>query len=478
MSRRNYTPFAAAVLFFGVALAFQRGEIASLDGKVYWKVAQSLVHDRSFTPHFPVEWGPIPLHTPYSSFAIGLSVALTPFVWLQDRIDPNGLGIVTLANPVFLAACVAMIVLITQRLNIRRWIGVSTALGFGFLTTALWHSTEVFSEPLVTLALLIALYGLLVWRDGNWNGSAILGLGLAGALLVRTDSLVTILPIALVLPCFVPVQELKRRWKHWIPYVIVPLGVVVAWTLFYNVRRYGTMTEAGYPGYGFTTSIRDGLDLLLLSPGKGIFWYSPIALLAVVLFAKAFRSQRAFAVALAAICGLRILFYMRWVSPEGGVAWGPRFMLPLYAAAVLIIALGSESIVTNRGKSQPIFAFFGVILSGASLVVNLVSVWVPYEQYYNEFRYQRAGERFADLQARLHWFVHSFWEGHINANWYRLPNARPFPLKHFDNGIHPVGGLAIGIILLGITGLWVSRNRRDSGHSLVPGVTREAVHDK
>src|SRR5439155_23610954 len=57
------------------------------------------------------------------------------------------------------------------------------------------------------------------------------------------------------------------------------LAAGLAWCAF-NVARFGDPLQAGYD-FGFTTPLWVGLRGLLLSPGKGYFWYSPLLLAAL-----------------------------------------------------------------------------------------------------------------------------------------------------------------------------------------------------
>lgn len=459
MPKRLRLPLGAAIVFFGLALGVQRGVLVSLDGNVYWKVSQSIVHRRSLMPVLPAGWDQLKIHTPYSSFGIGMSLWLIPFVWLQDRIDPNGQGIVTVANPLMLAACVALLVTIVQRLKVRNWIAAAAALSFGVLTTALFHSTEGFAEPGVTFCLLLTVLGLLIWRDGTPRAAWLVGIGLAGSVLFRTDSVVTILPLLAIVPFVISKKTLTSTMRAWVPALLVPVFIVGAWTGWYNNLRYGSPLTAGYPGQGFTNKLIYGLDELVVSPGKGLFWYAPIVILGAVGLKASWTRERFLTLFIAALFVGRIIFYARWNSPEGGVGWGPRFMLPICALALIPAAIWIEAKLDRPSFRRNLALAFAGLLVALGLVVNLVSVWVPYEQYVNDIRFAKPGETQAQVDVRLNQYVHDIPASHIVANWRRLDHARPFPLKHFDGGPSPIAVLAIGIMLGGGWLLGASRTR-------------------
>ena len=460
MPNRLRAPLGAAFVFLGIAICVQRGVIASLDGNVYWKVSQSMVHRRSLEPILPAGWDQLGIHTPYSSFGIGMSLYLMPFVWIQDRIDPNGQGIVTLANPIMLAFCVALIVIILQRLRVRDSVAAAGGLAFGLLTTALFQSTEGFAEPGVTASLLVAVLGIVLWRERLGWAPWLVGCGLATSVLFRLDSLLTIVPLLLIVPWVVPWPILQRNLKRSIGAILIPFGIVIAWTAWYNNLRYGSPFTGGYPNQGFTNPILWGLDLLVVSPGKGLFWYAPVAILGVIGLAASWKRERWLTLAIVALFVGRILFYARWNSPEGGVGWGPRFMLPIYALAVIPAAIWIDRIPARSGVRRRISRWIIGIVIAAGLVVNLVSVWVPYEQYVNDIRFAKPGETQVDVDRRLNQYIHDIPASHIVANWQRLDHARPFPLKNFDGGPTPVAFLALGIVGVGAWMLRVSRTSK------------------
>jgi hypothetical protein len=278
--------------------------------------------------------------------------------------------------------------------------------------------------------------------------------------LFRLDSLITIVPLGLVVPCVVPWSTLKRKMWTSVAALFIPFLLVMAWTGWYNNLRYGAPLTGGYPGQGFTNPILWGLDLLVISPGKGLFWYAPAAILGVVGVRESWRREHWLTTALIALFLGRILFYARWNSPEGGVGWGPRFMLPIYALAMISAALWLDDVLDRPRAKRRIPLVFVWLVVACGLLVNVLSVWVPYEQYVNEIRVAGAGETQVDVDRRLNQYIHDIPASHIVGNWDRLGHARPFPLKQFDGGPNGIAFLAIAITVAGGGLLRVSRTTK------------------
>lgn len=184
-----------------------------------------------------------------------------------------------------------------------------SGLSFGVLTTALFHSTEGFAEPGVTFCLLLTVLGLLIWRDGTPRAAWLVGIGLAGSVLFRTDSVVTILPLLAIVPFVISKKTLTSTMRAWVPALLVPVFIVGAWTGWYNNLRYGSPLTAGYPGQGFTNKLIYGLDELVVSPGKGLFWYAPIVILGAVGLKASWTRERFLTLFIAALFVGRIIFY-------------------------------------------------------------------------------------------------------------------------------------------------------------------------
>jgi hypothetical protein len=95
--------------------------------------------------------------------------------------------------------------------------------------------------------------------------------------------------------------------------------------------RWGSALDFGHhrPDEAFDFPAPLGLYGLLLSPGKGVFLYAPILLLAFVYAGAMWRRGRAEVVLVLGITLGYLALYCRWYDWMGGLAWGPRFLVPL-----------------------------------------------------------------------------------------------------------------------------------------------------
>jgi hypothetical protein len=431
---------------FAFYVAVQRGQIRSYDGSIMAHLAHRIVFDHTLTID-PVA-DTLGLQHPYTSYGFGMTLLEIPFVLLQDWISPTGWSILTLANPLVLAGCGVLLVAIGLRLRCNPSVCVFVALAFGLLTPAVWLSTEGLSEPGVTFGLLLAILGLLRWRDGATGGPVFVGLGLATSILFRPDSVLLVAPMLAAVPFMVPrnrVRSLRVALG-----VGGPLAVVVVFQLWYNNHRFGSPFATGFAqqsrGQGFGTPLLEGVDLLLRSPGRGFFWTAPVLILGIPGFYVLFRRERILAVTLGLLLVVRLLFFAKWWIPGGGVGWGPRFLLP--SAAILAVAcavfLDEVTREASRRVRMLVWAVTAMLATAGALVAGL-SVAVPYESYWR--RWVDAASP-ALREVRAHQYYWSIRHSPIAGNVHILREAdQPLGLMHFAGGPDVVGivSLVIGV---------------------------------
>jgi hypothetical protein len=257
----------------------------------------------------------------FSKYGIGGALAVAPLVALAQFIPWAGtVGMATLLNGPLTAATAALLFLVARRLGFGPAVGALAALTFGLATFAWVYARYLFGEPVVAFGWVLAF-----WLLAGRSPAGALGAGLAtgAAVLVRTAS-------AVGAPLFLPLVLAGRRRTRALLAFGLPTALALAAVGLYNAARFGNPLDSGYnPIEGFTASLGEGLWGLLLSPGRGLLWYAPPALLA--LFGAPFFVRRwpaAGTSALVLVVG-NVLLYAKWHAWHGGWGWGPRLLLPV-----------------------------------------------------------------------------------------------------------------------------------------------------
>lgn len=320
------------------------------DGNIMLRVTESLLFQHSLQITDPMYH----FSEPYSYLGLGVSLLLVPFVALGRVLFGSNTALLSLFEPLLTAATVAALWLLLRELGVgrRRALWIAWLYAFGTLA---WHYAGVlFSEPLVALCVTTALLALLRFRRSGQPWALVLAGSVVGtAVVARGDSALLIaLPISVYV--FAPIVQRcwssatpgrqPWGWRHAARQIAlfgVPVVLGVAVDLWYDWLRYGNPFQTGYAvanGLGFTFPVVKGIYGLLLSPGVGLFVFVPVLIMALFGFPNFLKRWPLECGLVMAAVGLRVLFYAGWWSWDGGVSWGPRFLVPILP--LLMIGLG------------------------------------------------------------------------------------------------------------------------------------------
>ena len=155
--------------------------------------------------------------------------------------------------------------------------------------------------------------------------------------------------------------------------IALAAGAHVGW----NTYRFGDPFDFGYnwametipqlpPRQFLASDVPRGLAVLLLSPGKSIFVWAPVLLLALARAKRFFQTEPAVAVGVAIAAGVGLVFYAAYLFPEGAYSHGPRNLVPILPL-MLLPAAGQDS----RWPTAPLIACAAVGLMMAVLAVSV-----------------------------------------------------------------------------------------------------------
>jgi hypothetical protein len=177
-----------------------------------------------------------------------------------------------------------------------------------------------------------------------------------------------------------------------------------------------------------------------------------------------YRRNRPLAIALGVAVLARFLFFARWFTPGGGVAWGPRLLFPV--TALLAIAAGAtlEQIWHWPSPRHRGIAWLAVAsLAAASAGVSVLSVAVGYEKYWQQWTAVSTSAG----PARSHAYYWSLAHNAIAGNVHLLRTGVALAPIHFRHGPDGVGVFAIAIAVVAIvTALVAARNDVGESRSL------------
>jgi hypothetical protein len=130
-----------------------------------------------------------------------------------------------------------------------------------------------------------------------------------------------------------------------------------------------TRSSGGYPLTGFRGSMAKALVGMFLSPGRGLLFFTPVAIFALCAFmpraADARRKCKALVAASAAFIVLDALVVSRWAAWWGGFCWGPRLLTEMAPPVIVLIGIGTS--VLDRvwpRRAFAVLALFSVFAQG------------------------------------------------------------------------------------------------------------------
>jgi hypothetical protein len=305
--------------------------------------------------------------------------------------------VVSLFNQFVTAFTGAILFLMAYRLGNSMLVSAALALLWGLSTFAWPYAVTYFSEPLFTACLLLTALALLAYAQTRSNARfiwlALAGLALGWAALTRSTGLVLVPAFALYTlaattrhaegaPLARALSSMRRlpapsvTLRAWLPRGLaaalafgLPFAACLALLLWHNNARFGDPFDNGYAGESFSTPLLKGATGLLFSPGKGLFVYAPILILACVGWPRFWKQNRAAAALCAAVPLIVLLTYARWWTWWGGWCWGPRFLVP--ALPFLILGLGPLLRSSHWARVAAIpLALAGVLIALVGVLVD------------------------------------------------------------------------------------------------------------
>ncbi len=282
---------------------------------------------------------------------------------------------VSLLDPIVIALTGWLIALFGQRWSFptRLSLGLGVLYALGTMAVAYIHSN--YSDPVLAFLCLMAAYSAYRILDGPRRRWLLLtGLALGLSLYLRERTLI-------VVPLFLGYVFFTRRacsWRDWAA-ILIPIGVGSLAVALWNVARFDSPVAFSYSTWvadtGFDVPILLGLFGLLISPGKGLLIYNPIAWLGPVGLIALFRRRRAEALLFTSISIITIGFYAHYDFWTGGWNWGPRYLLVLLPLWLLAAGEWVHANPTTFRQSALI------VLSVLTLLLNLPAGLVEHSRY-------------------------------------------------------------------------------------------------
>ena len=367
----------------------------------------------------------------YSKKGLGASVSAAPLAWLALRVPGIGLLQTTYVFNIFVTALTAVILFFyALRLGYDRDVGLLVGGLFGTATLAWPYAGYFYSEPLMGLLLILAAYFLLIFvQDRDIICLAGGGFAMGWAAVTRVTNLIC-LPIYFVYALAPPLwlwakshgvtgvdagedghtpsrgQSGLRTLAGYVLVLSLSAGVPLVVIALYNYLRFQTPFRSGYAQTaGFWTPLAEGLYGFFISPEKSIFLFAPILLLPVISVPFFLRRHLREGLFLLALFALPTGVFAKWMDWEGGLAWGPRYLVALVPLLMPFAATGIAWLL-ERTPFEPKAATSRGLRHGLLAIAAIVVLWsIRYSGARSQFEFRALPAHSARLGHRMEWYA-------------------------------------------------------------------------
>ena len=332
----------------------------------------------------------------------------------------------------------------------------------------LWYGTSAFGEGLAAAVVVAAIAAVLLRRRPLLVGALI---ALAGTTKETNPAFVVALAVICVLAHRMTQPEDRAASRRLLVAVVVGTIAGAAANAAFNIFRYGTVRNTLYlepilraPNAAVVTR---AFAAQWVAPNGGLLWFWPGALAIVGLtvagavwtFRRGDRSWATVApVLVAVLLVVDVLGLATWFSPFGWIAWGPRLMLPLLPAMLLIscvFASHRAGDVLRRFLAGPALWPTAVVVAAIGLPEAVVL-----------FHAQAVSQFFGPDAHCVNAHV-----GRNPSHYYRCFDytawqKRPFLLQRGLEGVGGIGGGIVAVLFVGAIVMVLQTGRTDARRAL------------
>jgi len=329
----------------------------------------------------------------YSLYGLGWPILAVPLYMIGKIFGRDPATYVLLLNSLAGSATVTLVFLFSIALGYSRRSSVVVAIFYGFGTFAWPLAKHPFDHVVETLFVLLSVYFMYLHTSKNTITQLLLSAFCIGfAINTRLVSILA-LPTLLVMmgaSCgarcsLADYSRIFFRKMAIFLSVLLPLAGLVLW---YNYHRFGSIHETGFQllaaktGLDFFsgTTFVTGLKGFLVSPGKGFFYYSPIAIFFFFTIVPFYKKHRWPAISFLLLILSYLLFLSRNVYWHGDWAWGPRYLLAITPFIILPIA---ELLDSVRWRKKTYFVIIPVyVVFALSILIQTLAISVHFYNYF------------------------------------------------------------------------------------------------
>jgi hypothetical protein len=317
-----------------------------------------------------------------SDYPVGAALTALPFYApsVVSGVSPNSriFGELEKVSAATIVALSAVLLYMAAARVTANWMAMMLTLIYAFGTSSLSVSSQaLWQHGPAQLALAAAIYCLIRARDdARWAGYA--GLPLAFEVITRPADALIAAPLGL----YVLISYRREVWRF-----VAAASAPLLFQLWYSATYFGSPLRIQFftqptsvggqtiaPGGLWTTSLANGLAVALLSPGRGLLFYSPIVIFSFAGLALAWRRNGDVLLRYLGVGAiLSIMLAAKWHKTSGGDSFGPRLLADITPIMALALFPLADPIRNRRGLQIALVA-----LGLWSVTANLSGAFISY----------------------------------------------------------------------------------------------------
>jgi len=274
-------------------------------------------------------------------------------------------------NSVILSLTSLVLFLLSRNIFSSQKIGFVIAIIFS-LTSFVWpYNSSFFLQPGEALSLIVSFYFLILAEKSRPKMYyAFSGLCLGLSMMIHPSSVI-------LFPGFLAYAVLKSKVGKKLLCYFLTFSVTVGIQLIINFYKYDSFTNFGYGGFENSSTHTSllGIAGLVFSPGWGLIFYFPLAILLPLALYKIYKHDKKFFMLVSYSFAVVLFFFGTQPTPfwSGFGCWGPRYFIPFLPFASLSLGYLLQNVSRNS-----IMKFSFIILGSIGFFVNLLGSLVWY----------------------------------------------------------------------------------------------------
>jgi hypothetical protein len=335
----------------------------------------------------------------YTVRSLILSAIAVPFYYAALLFSVSPIALIGLfLNSIIISAICLVIFCFSFDLYRSKKLAFVLSLVFGVCSFIWPYNTTFWVQPLQALTLILGTY--YIHKSLHYNPSfichyfskppnnktgiyfAILGGLFLGLSIFAHPTSIIFLP-GFILYFFIVARRRNKNSKIFV-YFLIALVITISLAGLVNYLRFDSFTEFGYGSFS-SLEMHDGwrgLVGLIISPGAGLVFFFPLAILLPWGFKYLTNQNKGLAILFAYIIIINwiyvgtLSFDFEPFSWSGGVAWGPRYLIPILP--FIALAIGSVFMKLSQRLNLKVIAIASLSIAG--FIVNLLGklVWYQY----------------------------------------------------------------------------------------------------